>query len=118
MQLSLHTICTRHSNLVTDIRVAKEAGYAALEPTTHKLERYLDAGYAAKELLPELGSLGVDMISSFEPIERQNLDDMRGRCQRLCEAAQTLGAKRFRWSLWTVLSIYPGRKCARRSPVC
>ena len=95
MQLSLHTICTRHSNLVTDIRVAKEAGYAALEPTPVKLERYLDAGYAAKELTPELGSLGVDMISSFEAIERQNLDDMRGRCRRLCGAAQTLGCQTF-----------------------
>ena len=91
MQLSLHTICTRHSNLITDIRVAREAGYDAIEPTTFKLERYLDAGYQTEELVPSLGPLGVDMISSFEPIERQDPDDMRRRCQRLCEAAETLG---------------------------
>lgn len=95
MQLSLHTICTRHSNLITDIRVAKETGYAAIEPTTFKLERFLDAGYQTEELLPALGSLAVDMISSFEPIERQDPHDMLWRCQRLCEAAQTLGCGAF-----------------------
>jgi sugar phosphate isomerase/epimerase len=95
MQLSLHTICTRHSNLITDIRVAKQTGYAAIEPTTFKLERYLDAGYQAEELLPALGSLAVDMISSFEPIERQDPDGMQRRCRRLCEAAQTLGCSAF-----------------------
>jgi sugar phosphate isomerase/epimerase len=59
------------------------------------LERYLDAGYRAGELLPALGSLGVDMISSFEPIELQDPDVMQERCRRLCEAAQTLGCDAF-----------------------
>jgi sugar phosphate isomerase/epimerase len=95
MQLSLHTICTRHSNLATDIRVAREAGYTAIEPTTFKLERYLNAGYRAEELLLALGSLTVDMISSFEPVERQDPDLMRRRCQRLCEVAQSLGCNAF-----------------------
>ncbi len=95
MHLSLHTICTRHSNLITDIRAAKEAGFAAIEPTTFKLERYLDAGYRAEDLLPALGSLAVDMISSFEPIERQDPEEMQRRCRRLCEAAQTLGCSAF-----------------------
>jgi sugar phosphate isomerase/epimerase len=95
MQLSLHTICTRRSNLITDIRVAKQAGYDAIEPTTFKLERYLNAGYQAEELVSSLSPLGVDMISSFEPIERQDPGDMRRRCRRLCEAAQTLGCSAF-----------------------
>lgn len=95
MQLSLHTICTKHSNLLTDIRVAKEAGYDAFEPTTFKLERYLDAGYQAGDLVSALGSLSVDMISSFEPIERQDPEEMQQRCKRLCEAAQTLGCGAF-----------------------
>jgi sugar phosphate isomerase/epimerase len=95
MQLSLHTICTRHSNLTTDIHAAQEAGYAAIEPTTLKLERYLDAGYQVEDLLPLLGSLAVDMISSFEPIERQDPQAMRQRCRRLCQAAQALGCSAF-----------------------
>jgi sugar phosphate isomerase/epimerase len=81
--------------LVTDIRVAREAGYTAIEPTTFKLERYLDAGYRAEDLLPTLGSLQVDMISSFEPIERQDPKKMQRRCRRLCETAQTLGCGAF-----------------------
>ncbi len=95
MHVSLHTMCTRHSNLITDIRAAREAGYDGLEPTSFKLERYLDAGYQAEELRPALGPLGVDMISSFEPIESQAPNEMKRRCRRLCEAAQTLGCSAF-----------------------
>jgi len=95
MKLSLHTICTRHSNLLTDIRVARQTGYTALEPTTLKLERYMDAGHRAEELIPALGPLAVGMISSFEPIELQNPSEMRRRCRRLCEAAQTLSCHAF-----------------------
>jgi len=75
--------------------VAKQAGYAAIEPTTFKLERYLDAGYQVEALLPAIGSLAVDMISSFEPVERQDPDVMRQRCRRLCQAARTLGCGAF-----------------------
>jgi sugar phosphate isomerase/epimerase len=81
--------------LITDIRVARETGYGAIEPTTFKLERYLDAGYRAEDLLPALGPLDVDMISSFEPIERQDAEEMQRRCRRLCEAAQALGCCAF-----------------------
>jgi sugar phosphate isomerase/epimerase len=117
MQLSLHTICTRHSNLITDIRVAREAGYTAIEPTTFKLERYLDAGYRAEELLPALGSLTVDMVSSFEPIERQDPDEMRRRCRRLCEAAQTLGCNAFQVVALDGLKHLPWREMRREFAV-
>ena len=117
MQLSLHTICTRHSNLATDIRVAREAGYAAIEPTTFKLERYLDAGYRAEELLPALGSLTVDMISSFEPVERQDPDVMRRRCQRLFEVAQSLGCNAFQVVTLDGLKHLPWREMRREFAV-
>jgi sugar phosphate isomerase/epimerase len=113
MQLSLHTICTRHSNLATDVRVAREAGYTAIEPTTFKLERYLDAGYRAEELLPALGSLTVDMISSFEPIERQDPDEMRRRCRWLCETAQILGCSAFQVVTLDGLKHLPWREMRR-----
>jgi sugar phosphate isomerase/epimerase len=66
-----------------------------LEPTTFKLERYLGAGYRVEELLPALGSLTVDMISSFEPLERQGPDQMQRRCRHLCDAARSLGCSAF-----------------------
>jgi len=48
-----------------------------------------------EELLPALGSLSVDMISSFEPIENQDPDEMQRRCRRLCQAAQALKCNAF-----------------------
>ena len=72
MLLGLHTGSILYTNLMTDIRVAQETGYDAIEFTIPKLLRYLDAGYRAEELLPVLGSLQVGMINSFLHIERQD----------------------------------------------
>jgi sugar phosphate isomerase/epimerase len=94
MILGLHTGTIMHTNLMTDIRVAKETGYDAIEFTVPKLLRYLDAGYRAEELLPVLGSLKLAMINSFLHIERQDPDfrrELKNRCERLCYVAQTLG---------------------------
>jgi sugar phosphate isomerase/epimerase len=94
MLLGLHTGTIMHTNLMTDIRVAKETGYDAIEFYIPKLVRYLDAGYQAEELLPALGDLKLAMINSFLHIEEQDPDTRRELCQqceRLCHVAQTLG---------------------------
>ena len=52
MLLGLHTGTILHTNLVTDIRVARESGYEAIELYTPKLLRYLDAGYDVAQLPP------------------------------------------------------------------
>ena len=65
MHIGLHTGSILHTNLMTDIRVAKETGYDAIEFYIPKLVRYLDAGYQAEELRPVLGSLKLAMINSF-----------------------------------------------------
>jgi sugar phosphate isomerase/epimerase len=96
MLLGLHTGSIRYTNVVTDIRIAKEVGYDAIELTVPKLTRYLDAGYQAEELLPALGSLRLAVINSFLDIERQDREFRRGllkRCDRLGEAARTLGCQ-------------------------
>jgi sugar phosphate isomerase/epimerase len=93
MLLGLHTGSTMHTNVVTDIRVAKEAGYDAIEIYIPKLVRYLDAGYQAEELLPALGSLRPAMLNSFLHIERQEPEArrmLREQCERLCAVAKTL----------------------------
>jgi sugar phosphate isomerase/epimerase len=93
MLLGLHTGSIMHTNVVTDIRIAREAGYDAIEIYMPKLIRYLDAGYQAEELLPELGSLRPAMINSFLHIERQGTEDrrvLREQCERICGAAQKL----------------------------
>ena len=93
MLLGLHTGTIMHTNLMTDIRVAKETGYDAIELYTPKLLRYVDAGFEADQILSELADLRVTMINSFLHIERQEPEfrqQLRGECKRLCQIAQTL----------------------------
>ena len=73
MYLALHGCSIMHTNLVTDIEVAKEAGYDALEIWVPKLERYLDVGYDVEELVPEMGSLKTSMISPLYGKDHQLL---------------------------------------------
>jgi sugar phosphate isomerase/epimerase len=93
MPLGLHAGTILYTNLMTDIRVANETGYDAIEFTVPKLMRYLDAGYQAEELLPALGTLRLAMINSFLHIERQEPDfrrDLAAQCGRLCRVARIL----------------------------
>jgi sugar phosphate isomerase/epimerase len=93
MYLGLHTGSILYTNLLTDIRVARETGYDAIELYIPKLVRFLDAGYQAGDILPHLGNLQVGMIDSFLHIERQDADFRRqllAQCERLCQVAQTL----------------------------
>jgi sugar phosphate isomerase/epimerase len=93
MRLGLHTGSILHTNLMTDIRVARETGYDAIEFYLPKLVRYLDAGYRAEALLPKLDSLQLAVINSFLHIERQDpaeRRELRQQCERLCQVAQTL----------------------------
>jgi sugar phosphate isomerase/epimerase len=93
MRLGLHTGSVMHTNMLTDIRVAKDAGYDAIEIYHPKLLRYLDADYRVEELGHVMGTLQVAMINSFLHIERQDAafrQTLRSRCQRLCETAQAL----------------------------
>jgi len=93
MELGLHAGSIMHTNLVTDIRVAREAGYDAIEFYIPKLVRYLEAGYHAEQILLELGSLRLAVINSFLHIERQDRDArraLRQQCERLCQVAQIL----------------------------
>jgi sugar phosphate isomerase/epimerase len=94
MRLGLHTGSIMHTNLLTDIRVAQDAGYDAIEIYIPKLARYLDAGYNAEGLRPRLGSLRPAMINSFLHIERQGVESrrvLREQCERFCAVAETLG---------------------------
>jgi sugar phosphate isomerase/epimerase len=91
--LGLHTGSIMHTNMVTDIRVAREVEYDAIEIYIPKLLRYLDAGYQAKDLLSTMGSLQPAMINSFLHIERQEPEarhELCLQCERLCAVAKAL----------------------------
>ncbi len=96
MLLGLHTGSILYTNVLTDVRVAREAGYDAIEIVIPKLVRYLDAGYRPDDLLAALGPLRLAMINSFLHIERQEPDFRRGllaECERLCAVAQSLSCR-------------------------
>ncbi len=93
MRLGLHTGSVMHTNMLTDIRVAKDAGYDAIDIYHPKLLRYLDAGYRVEELRLAMGTLQAAMINSFLHIERQDSESRQSLfslCARLCAAAQAL----------------------------
>jgi sugar phosphate isomerase/epimerase len=93
---TLHGQTILYSNINTDIRIAKETGYQAIELHTDKLLRYLDAGYSADDLRVTLKTHGIlpaciDILGAVErcaPAERRCLMD---EARRLCEVAVTIG---------------------------
>jgi sugar phosphate isomerase/epimerase len=93
MLVGLHTGSILYTNLVTDIRVTRAAGFDAIEICVPKLLRYLDAGYEAGQIVTELGGLPVVLINSFLHIERQEPEfrqELRQACERLCQVGKTL----------------------------
>ena len=41
MRFALHGMCSLHSNIISDIRLAHDTGYQGLEIHTEKLWRYI-----------------------------------------------------------------------------
>ena len=71
MIFALHGLTVRYSNIISDIRLAKEAGYDALELHTDKLDRYIDSGLGAAYLAEKLEqhgviASGIDIIGGVE----------------------------------------------------
>jgi len=94
MLLGLHAGSIMHTNVVTDVRIAREVGYDAIELWIPKLERYLAAGYQPEELAAALGSVRPAMLNCLLHIERQDPEsrqDLRERCEHFCSVAQALG---------------------------
>ena len=93
MYLGLHAGCIMNTNVVTDIRIAKAAGYDGVELWIPKLKRYLAAGYRIEELKPALGSLRTTMLDCVLPIEREEPEfrkQLRKDCEELSAIAQQL----------------------------
>jgi len=109
---TLHGQTTLYSNINTDIRIAKETGYQAVELHTDKLLRYLDAGYSAEDLHDTLQTHGIrpaciDILGAVErcdPAERRCLMD---EAQRLCEVARTIGCPTIQLNAFCALAQRP-----------
>lgn len=94
---TLHGQVTLHANILSDVRIAKEAGYSALEVHTDKLFRFLNAGRTAEELRAALDEQGIkaaaiDIIGGIEAPDRESRRKVLAEAEQLCAVAQTIGA--------------------------
>jgi sugar phosphate isomerase/epimerase len=89
----LQSQVTKHCNLLTDIRIAKETGHAGIEVNGDKLKRYLSQGYKIESLLPLFENLPPVGLTYIRDIERQGTeyDDLAAECEELCSLAERIG---------------------------
>ncbi len=96
MYLVLHGQTTLYNNLVSDIRIAKQAGFSGLEIATPKLLRCLDAGVNPEELAEmfrrhEIKPVCIDILGDVEHVDPEGRKRLLSEAERLCSVARTLG---------------------------
>jgi len=92
MKTALHGLTVRYSNAATDIRIASECGYDAVELHTDKLDRYMAAGFPAEHMKDLLKKHGmkvscIDIIGDVETRDGGKKQDLFARTEKLCRAA-------------------------------
>lgn len=97
MRFALHGMCSLHSNIVSDIRLAKETGYQGLEIHTEKLWRYIQAGFSSQNLKSRLDQAGIvptaiDIIGSVEAADKATQAEVFKQAETLCSFARDIGA--------------------------
>jgi sugar phosphate isomerase/epimerase len=98
MIYALHGLTVRYSNIISDIRLAKEAGYDALELHTDKLDRYMSSDLGADYLatkLEEHGIIasGIDIIGAVETQDAKAFAVILEKTKVLCEFANLIDCK-------------------------
>ena len=96
MIVTLHGLTTMHSNIKTDIWLAKEIGYQGVEIVESKLVRFLDVGLKVEELSRlfndnNLKPVCINALKNIEVIESDKRGDLMHLAERLCRAAEILG---------------------------
>lgn len=91
-RFALHAATIMHTNVVTDVRIARDVGYDGIELYLPKLTRYLDQGFSIDELKERLGPLRATMLDVLIPIETGDGEE-RARLRRECEAVSRIAAE-------------------------
>lgn len=91
-RFALHAATTMHTNVMTDVRIAREVGYDGIELYVPKLSRYLEQGFSVDELKRSLGGLQVTMLDVLIPIETRDRAE-RERLSQECEAVARLAVE-------------------------
>lgn len=94
MLIALHNLATKHTNLLTSIRIARETGYAGIEIGGDKLKRYLNQGFSVNSLRPLFKDVPPVGLSYVEDIERQEPREYQAlleECETTCSLAEQIG---------------------------
>lgn len=94
MIIALNETATMHSNLLTDIRIAKETGYQGIELMGSKLYQYLDTGLSVDSLLAHLDGIQPVAIGYVQDIDRWKPEEkaaLLDECEKMCSLAERLG---------------------------
>lgn len=97
MRFALHGMCSLHSNILSDVRLAKETGYQGLEIHTEKLWRYINAGLTASQLRLKMEEFGIeptaiDIIGAIEVTDKERKAKLFSDTEILCRFASEVGA--------------------------
>jgi sugar phosphate isomerase/epimerase len=95
MSIALHNLATRHTNLLTSIRIARETGYAGIEIGIDKLQSYLDQGFTLESLRRLLAEVPPVGLAYVQDIERQEAGDhaaLLSECEARCALAEKIGS--------------------------
>jgi len=95
MIITMHELATMHSNIKTDIRIASETGYDAMEIFEPKLLRYLDCGFKPKDLLSlfekyNIKPVCINALKGVERVEPKELKELMMEAERLCDIARII----------------------------
>lgn len=95
MKKALHGVSVNHCNAVTQLRIARETGYDALEILPDHLFRYLDNGGSLEKFRELMAHYRVEIncINALTGIgcrEETARRDLFARAETLCHAAQQL----------------------------
>jgi sugar phosphate isomerase/epimerase len=94
MRIALHNLATKHVNLLTSIRIARETGYAGIEIGADKLGRYLAQGFGIEDLRLQLADMPPVGLSAVQDIERQDpkqYESLLAECEQVCSLASRIG---------------------------
>src|SRR5262245_46826505 len=94
MLIGLHNLATKHTNLLTSIRIARETGYAGIEIDGDKLKRYLAQGVDAvslRPLLKDIPPIGLSYVQDIERQEPREYEALLHECEATCTLAEQIG---------------------------
>lgn len=95
MIITMHGLSTMHCNLKTDIRIASECGFEALEITDSKLLRYLDCGLGLNEVVAlfnkyEIRPVCINALKNIERVQPDEYLELLEEAERLVYVADVI----------------------------